>query len=93
MFLYRNIYLKKLKIAEYLMLFILTTFPFLNLYATPIKSVGISDLLLLIMLTYYIVVAFRERMFITSIFKYRFLIICLIVVSYSIVMYFTDGYM
>lgn len=93
MLLYRNIYLKKLKISEYLMLFILTTFPFLNLYATPIKSVGISDLLLLIMLIYYIVVALRERMFITSIFKYRFLIICLIVVNYLIVMYFTDGYM
>lgn len=93
MSLYRIKCPKKASLMETIMLFVLATFPFINLYATPISSLGISDVILLLMLLYYFVVALRRPMVFNSVAKYRFLLICFIVINFIVVICYSAGYM
>lgn len=86
-------YVKSIKKIELLMLVVLATFPVVNLYATPITSIGVADLLLLLLIMYYFIMEFRNGVVVDTIFMYKISIICLIIVNYIIVMIFTNGYM
>lgn len=72
---------------------VLVSAPFMDVYATPIPSVGLCDLLLLPILMYYLFYNLKYRPTITAIFKYKLALAFLTIGNYFVVMLYTDFYM
>lgn len=80
----------EIQIVESLMLLIIAIFPFLNMYSTPIKGIGIADFLYLILLFCYFVQMLKNRQILTDIGKCSLMLIVLASSNFLLILFLSD---
>lgn len=75
---------KAFQLVDNFMLFIIATFPFLNIYATSIKGIGIADFFYFILLLFYSICLIKKRQILTAMGKCSILVILFVISNFLI---------